>query len=259
MMLKMVLRLFGSAVSLFMLLIFVYPITRNILNIGNIFGIFVSGVLSCIFISGDRFSSLMERFSESRGGRTAICAVIFFTAFLTVYFTVLSVFMVRAERDMPRSEKTTLVVLGCKVKNGAPSLMLKRRLDTAYEYLIVHDETCVVVSGGKGSDEMISEAQCMRDYLTARGISPDRIIMEDKSVRTDENLEFSLELIRQNGLSEDLTIVTDGYHQFRAECIAKRKGYGKICNISASTTWWLVPTYWVREWFGLTYLIILGG
>lgn len=259
MILKPALRLLGLAVSLFMLFMFAYPVSRNILNIGNIFGMLFSGALSLILLFWSRFSALVSRLSETRGGKAAICFIGCLTVCAAVYFAVLSVLMVRTEHDEPRSDKTTLIVLGCKVKNGAPSLMLKRRLDTAYGYLSAHDDILVVVSGGRGSDESVSEAQCMKDYLAARGISSDRIIIENRSASTDENLGFSLELMRQNGLSGDITIVTDGFHQFRAECIAKRKGFKNISNIASPTTWWLVPTYWVREWFGITYLMISGG
>ena len=80
--------------------------------------------------------------------------------------------------------------------------------------------------------------------------------MEDKSSSTYENLEFSKSIIEENNLCSDIVIVTDGYHQLRAEMIAKNLGYENISNISAPTSPWLVPTYWVREWFGVAYQFI---
>ena len=157
--------------------------------------------------------------------------------------------------DRPKNTDTTVVVLGCKVKNGAPSLMLGRRLNAAYEYLTEEPDVKVIVSGGKGDDEIISEAQCMRDYLVDRGIAPERIYMEDKSTDTDENLRFSQDIIRREGLPEHITIVTDGFHQLRSDMKAEKLGM-RAYNISAHTPWWLVPTYWVREWFGIIYYII---
>jgi uncharacterized SAM-binding protein YcdF (DUF218 family) len=163
--------------------------------------------------------------------------------------------MVKASHDNPDGRATTVVVLGCKVKDGRPSLMLRRRLDAAYEYLSENEDVTAIVSGGKGDDELISEAQCMSEYLISKGISPERIIMEDKSESTYENLKFSQSIINERGLEEHITIVSDGYHQLRAELIADSLGI-EAYNISAPTSWWLVPTYWVREWFGVIYQVI---
>ncbi|MBQ3915749.1 MAG: YdcF family protein, partial [Ruminococcus sp.] len=82
-----------------------------------------------------------------------------------------------------------------------------------------------------------------------------RIYREDKSVSTEENLSFSSKIIKENSLPEDITIITDGYHQLRADMLAERLGI-KAYNISAHTSRWLVPTYWVREWFGVAYYIV---
>ena len=96
----------------------------------------------------------------------------------------------------------------------------------------------------------------MKTYLTERGIAPERIYMEDRSVNTEENLRFSQEIIRREGLSENITIVTDVYHQYRAEMIAKQQGINGTLNISADTSWYLVPTYWTRELIGIGYYYI---
>ncbi len=168
-----------------------------------------------------------------------------------------SVLMVRASRDAPDGRPSTVVVLGCKVNGTAPSLMLEARLDAAYDFLVENPETTVIVSGGKGDDEQISEAQCMYDYLVDRGIPHDRIIMENKSASTYENLKFSKEIIEQKNLCRDVTIITDGFHQLRADMIASELEINSY-NVSAKTQIWLLPTYWVREWFGVAHQFIFG-
>ena len=95
----------------------------------------------------------------------------------------------------------------------------------------------------------------MKDWLVEKGISPDRIYMEDKSVNTEENLSFSKKIIDENGLPQRITIVTDGFHQLRADILAERIGI-ESRNISAKTKWYLLPTYWVREWFGVLYYML---
>ena len=88
-----------------------------------------------------------------------------------------------------------LIVLGAQMRETGPSKALALRLDTAAAYLTENPDTLVVVSGGKGSNEPISEAQGMYEYLLTKGISPDRILLEDRSTNTKENLQFSRPLI----------------------------------------------------------------
>ena len=88
-----------------------------------------------------------------------------------------------------------MVVFGCQVRKDGPSILLRDRLDTALAYLEGHPETRVVVTGGKGDDEHQSEAQAMYDYLTARGVSGAKILMEDKSRNTHQNIQYTLDLM----------------------------------------------------------------
>ena len=82
-----------------------------------------------------------------------------------------------------------MVIFGCQVKPDGPSILLRDRLDTALAYWEEHPDIKIVVTGGKGDDEHISEAQCMYDYLTARGVSWNQILMEDQSRNTHQNIQ----------------------------------------------------------------------
>lgn len=82
-----------------------------------------------------------------------------------------------------------MVIFGCQVRKDGPSILLRDRLDTALAYLEDHPNTRIVVSGGKGDDEHQSEAQAMYDYLTGRGVSWNRILMEDQSRNTHQNIQ----------------------------------------------------------------------
>ena len=119
-------------------------------------------------------------------------------------------------------------------------------------------EVCAVVSGGQGSDEKMTEAECMKNYLVENGISADRIIVEDKSKTTFENIKFTFEKLDELGISRDITIVTDGYHQYRANLIAKEQGAGEVTSYSADTEFRHIASHWVREWMALTKFFILG-
>lgn len=250
-------RVIPTLISFILLMIFIAPFFFGIVNLGNCAGAFISAVMLGIFAFFGHFSRLMVALWQKPAGKALICAVSAVGIVCVILAAVISGFMIGASRDAPDGQASTMVVLGCKVKNGRPSLMLRRRLDAAYDYLSEYEDVTVIVSGGKGSDELISEAQCMSDYLVSKGISPDRIIMEDKSASTYENLKFSQEIIETNNLCDKITIVTDGYHQLRAEMIASGLGM-EAYNISAHTSPWLVPTYWVREWFGIVYQFIFG-
>ena len=248
-------RVLPALISFIMLAVFTAPCFSGIVNLGNIAGMILSGGAMAVFVFFRPFKALAGKLWERPAGRIALCSAAVIAALCIILAAVISIFMVRAMNDRPESSDTTIVVLGCKVKNGAPSRMLRKRLDAAYDYLVDEPDVKVIVSGGKGSDELISEAQCMRDYLVSKGISPERIYMEDKSEDTEQNLRFSKEIIEREGLPEHITIVTDGYHQLRAEMLAKNLEMD-AWNISADTSAWLVPTYWVREWFGVTYYVL---
>ncbi len=231
---------------------FLAPLSVRIVNLGNIFGLIICFVLFIFFAFNDRLCKIC-----SKGpARTASIVLTVFIAAGFVTAAVFSVLMVKKIYDRPHEAKPA-VVLGCKVRDGAPSLMLSRRLSAAYEYLSEYPDAVAIVSGGKGPDEEISEAECMKQWLLNQGIDPSKIIMEDKSTDTAENLKYSKELLEQNGLGSDIVLVTDSFHQFRASMIAGKLGLSTD-SVSASTPSYLLPTYWVREWFGIMEQIFLS-
>lgn len=154
-----------------------------------------------------------------------------------------------------------IVVLGAQVRSGGPSANLQERIDRAYEYLTAHPDTVAIVSGGKGDDEPISEAQCMYDTLTAMGIDPNRVWMEDQATSTWENLKFSLDIIEEKTGSRPNTIgvVSSEYHLFRTAMQAADRGLciQGIPSRTGSFDRWL--NYFIREIAGVWHYLILGG
>ena len=157
----------------------------------------------------------------------------------------------------PKDTETTLVVLGCKISGNRPTIMLRQRLDSACRALEENADLKCVVSGGQGEDEAYPESRVMRDYLIEKGIDPDRIVEEDASRNTRENLVNSMEIIREKGWSEMVTLVTNGYHQCRAGMLAERLGID-FYNRYAPTSFYLVPAYVVREYLGILHLWMFG-
>lgn len=250
-------RVIAALISFALFILFLLPVGSGIINLGNAAGAAVTLLITAVLIFNGSFNRSIRYLWERPSGKAAVCIIVCFAAVGILSALTISGFMLKEMKDFPKNSETTIVVLGCKVKNGGPSLMLRRRLDTAYDYLYDHNDVNVVVSGGQGADESVSEAQCMRDYLVGKGIAQERIFMEDKSVNTEENLRFSMKIIETNALEEEITIVTDGFHQLRADMIAAKLGMDAR-NISSSTPYWLLPTYWVREWFGVTYYYFFG-
>lgn len=154
-----------------------------------------------------------------------------------------------------------LVVLGAGVNGSTPSTILQNRIDAAVSYLQAHPDVICVASGGQGANENISEAQCIRDHLTAAGINPDRILMEDKSTSTLENIRFSLDLIEaQTGTRpSSLGVLSNEFHLFRAGKIAEKCGitaYGIPARTSHLS---LRINYTLREIAAVWYYFITGG
>ena len=154
-----------------------------------------------------------------------------------------------------------ILVLGAKVNGTAPSLSLSERIDTAYAYLTEHPNVIAILTGGQGPDEGISEAQCMFNLLTARGIDPQRLWLEDKATSTWENLVFSANLIEsKTGIRpEKLGIVSSEYHLYRAGLFAGDCGIDAV-SIPAKTSWFTIRlNYFLREAAGVWHYLILGG
>ena len=238
-------------------LMFIYPVFRGChVNIGTLLGTGVFALLTLYGAFRAKIDRAVRNLWDKKAGKIGLSIVLVLVALALALVMVITYHMVYAAHVKPRQD-ATVVVLGCAVRGGGPSLMLRERLIAAQDYLEENPEAVCVVSGGQGADESMSEAQCMYEYLTEHGISPERIYMEDKSTSTRENIKFSAEIIRQNGLPDKMNIVTNEFHEYRAKRIADKQGI-ETGSISGSTAWWLLPTYYVREMAGILYEWISG-
>ena len=125
-----------------------------------------------------------------------------------------------------------------------PSKALRKRIDKAAEYLKDNPRTKAVVSGGQGNGEDLSEARVMYDCLLNAGISKDRLMMEDKSTSTVENLKFSAKL---TGKSARIGLISQNFHIYRAVHLARHQGFANVCGIAAPSEWIYQPHFLVRE------------
>ena len=158
-------------------------------------------------------------------------------------------------------EPDYIVVLGAGLHGSQPSQILSDRIATAYQYLTDHPDVICIASGGQGVDEDISEAQCIFDHLTAMGIAPDRIWLEEKSTSTWENFRFTLNLIEEKRGShpEKLGVLSNDFHLFRAKLFAKKCGIEPIGIPAPTSRFSLRVNYYLREVAGVWHYLILGG
>lgn len=138
-----------------------------------------------------------------------------------------------------------VIVLGARVDPDGPSPALRRRLNATLAYLAENPDTMVIASGGQGPDEPMSEAECIRRELVAAGIDESRILLEDRSTTTAENLEFSLALMEASDASAG--VVTNNYHVYRAVKIAENTGLQNVHGLAAEYTGFTLPHYMLRE------------
>ena len=150
-----------------------------------------------------------------------------------------------------------IIVLGAQVRGTTPSLALHWRIERAYEYLSGNPNTIAVVSGGQGSGEDISEAECMRRELVRRGIAEERILIEDKSTSTKENIAFSLEIIGDK--TAKIGVVTNNFHVWRAIKIARHAGAEDTVGIAAPYPNMLLIHSMAREFFSVVANSLSGN
>lgn len=215
----------------------------------------IAGVIVCYAL----ISLLQSRhFTAAKVLRTVLTALL---CLGLAVFGLTEAVILRASVGNPEETCEYIVVLGAKVNGTSPSLSLSDRIAAACDYLNAHPEVTAVLSGGQGPDEGISEARCMFNGLTARGINPERLWLEENSTSTWENLHYSLDLIEQKTGSRPtkLGVLSSEYHLFRAGLFAGDCGVEAV-GIPAKTSW---PTirinYFLREVAGVWHYLILGG
>jgi uncharacterized SAM-binding protein YcdF (DUF218 family) len=167
--------------------------------------------------------------------------------------------IISSGRQVPENGADYVIVLGAQVRGTTVSKALKNRLDTAYEYLLKNENTLVIVSGGQGTGEDISEAEAMGNYLIKKGIQKDRVILEDKSTNTYENFLFSKKFVQTDENKKNIVVVTNKFHIFRAMSIAKKIGFSSVQGLGAPNDDLLTLNYYVREFFAVLKDKVVGN
>lgn len=163
-----------------------------------------------------------------------------------------------------RSDEDTsaeyVIVMGAGVNGHEPSMSLQSRLETAYRWLSENPESIAILSGCQGRGEFISEAQCMYDWLSARGIDSHRLIMEDQATNSYKNIEYSLEILDTLGFdrSAPLAIISSDYHLCRIRMLAENFGCNAVCESAKTPYISLYLNCAIREAFALWEIWVFG-
>lgn len=164
--------------------------------------------------------------------------------------------------DWERAETSDYaVVLGASIHtNGQPSRILRTRLQAAMAFMDRNPEAVVILSGGQGPDEPMAESLSMYNAMVEMGADPDRLLQEDKSVNTRENLLYSMEIVKSRGGTEvPITLITSEFHQRRADYIASTLEID-TCPVSAHTDMWFYRVnYTLREVFAFVKAALQGA
>ena len=215
----------------------------------------IAGVISCYFL----LHILKQHHPQpAKIGFTILTATVCLGLLI---YAVTGALILRQAKGDPGEDPDYIVVLGAGLRGASPSHILSDRIATAYDYLTAHPDAICIASGGQGEDELITEAQCIFDHLTAMGIAPERILLEENSTSTWENFRFTLELIEETfgTRPEKLGVLSNDFHLFRAKLFAKRCGVEPI-GISAPTSrFTLRVNYYLREVAGVWHYLLLGG
>lgn len=222
-----------------------------------------SGFLSCFAGCVIGAYLLLPKLAKKNRRLATILLVILSLCLLSgaVAAVITGVIVMKATYGDPDADFQYLLVLGCGVNGMEPSRSLQDRIDVAYDYLTAHPDVICIVSGGKGDGENISEAQCMYNELTAMGIAPERIWMEDKATSTRENFAFSMALVeeRTGSRPEGIGVLSSEYHLYRAGMFAREQNvtaYGVPAKTSRTS---LFINYFVREIVMVWYYSTLGA
>ncbi len=168
--------------------------------------------------------------------------------------------VISASRGDPDPEADYLIVLGAGVNGSPPSLSMTDRLRAAPSWLEAYPDGVAVLSGGQGDGEDLTEAQAMFNWLTARGIASERLLLEEKASSTEENLLYSKAIIDARGDADAvIAVCSSEYHLCRAKRIGESLGIALLGVPARTSLPVLKLNYFIREGAAVAYYRIVKG
>ncbi len=189
--------------------------------------------------------------------RISVLILRYIICFCVVWFFAVQALVISGMNDAAPAGVDYLLVLGAQVKGERPGIALSDRLESAFSYLSANPSTTAILCGGQGPGEDITEAECMRRYLTERGIAPERLLMEDKSTSTAENVRFARKLVVEKNISAG--VLTSHFHVWRSVRLAEASGWENVHGEAAPFSPILTPHYMAREFLTITTDALRGN
>ena len=236
---------------------FIAPMFKGFINIGN-----KAGIVICLYVLLFYTNTPVFQYVRTLCHSSALLTIVWNVVSILIYAfcayaVTITVLMLTASFIKPK-KGATAITLGNRATKDGPSPLLRGRINATHRYLTKNADTTAILSGGKTKKDYTEEAVCMYNELTKHGIDSDRLVIEDKSLSTYENILFSCRIINDTDKNKNLAIVTDRFHQLRARFIVRKlKINSKVGAVNSVTPFLYMPTFYVREWFGLPYEVLL--
>lgn len=218
-------------------------------------GVVLVSVLGIVTLCIGVFYSKMKRVTNIKIFK--ICKIIF-VLFLCAEVVLISFIALYGFSDNVDYNEDAVIVLGAGIRGDRVTLPLKMRLDKAIEYHSKNPDALIVVTGGQGLQETVTEAYAMEKYLIQNGVNKSKILKEEKATSTFENMKYSKEIL-DNYFTNDYSVVviTNNFHVFRGTRIAKNTGFGNVTHMHAGLQWYNLMPCFLRESLAVVKMIIL--
>ena len=174
-----------------------------------------------------------------------------------VLFLAVLLSVIKGANERPKPDAKYMLILGAQVNGRKVSRSLRQRLDAAIPYLMDNPDTIVIVSGGKGSGEDVTEAFAMSEYLKKKGIAESRICSEEKATNTNENIMYSAKFMTSKDAS--CVVVSNGFHIVRSLKLCKSQNLTNVSGLGSNSVPIMVPTYYTREVLALIKDYLVGN
>lgn len=191
-------------------------------NLGNFLAVLLGTVIIFVALAFQKISKWLKLLLVAGISLAMVCS-----SFLIIF----------GKSDSVTYKENAVIVLGAAVHGKTPSRTLRHRLDKTIEYHTKNPDAIIIVSGGRGSQEDITEAEAMKLYLIERGVADDKILKEEKATSTAENFSFSKAILDEHFDGEyTACFVTNEYHIFRSLLCADHAGIENATHAHSNTS-----------------------
>lgn len=221
---------------------------------------FASAIFAALCVYAAAMQLLLRLMQQKNTAVRHIAAALYafgiaVVSMIAVTFAAVQLMLLHGAHTDPEAERAQyLLVLGAGIREDRPSNTLRSRLEAARDCALRNPSCTIVVCGGQGDDEDSPEALVMKNWLVEHGIPAERILMEDRSTSTIENIAYAKEILDRTAPDGYTTaVVSNGFHLFRARHLMEQAGLDPVA-VSAPSPWHLRPLFCLREYCSLVIL-----